>query len=147
MMGVPQLLLDPETRKQDPQLTVKMLEEDMTYGEFLNILTATATGFVVTPGSVRAVGRRIAGKGRRRPRTGPGARGAAADDTPRTGCLGDADGRWRPTQAAPAAPPPLPRTMTDLMAQKGVPGAARGPEPGPAPAGPTRQRRRRHWPI
>lgn len=138
MLGVPQLLLDPETRKQDPQLTVKMLEEDMTYGEFLNILTATATGFVVTPGTVRAVGRRIAGKG---PTEAPPPAPAPEAPPPTTLRAPDASvtqlAGGAPTQAAPAAPPPLPRTMGELQAQKGVPGAARGPELGPAPAGPT----------
>jgi hypothetical protein len=139
MFAAPALLLDPKMKAADPRALEAGLNEPVTYGELIDIITQ----FGVPAG----VGAKVAGRGLQAlrgqaagraatvpgPAVVPGA-AAAAPPTPRAPdvSLTQAGAGIAQPGTVPAPAPPLPRTMGELMAQKGVPEAA-GAKPAAAP--------------
>jgi len=135
IMGVPQLLFDPETRKQDPRLTEQMLAEPIRYDELANMVAQLA----MMPAMNKALG-----MGRK-----PGAAGApevatapVGPEAPPPATLRAADPSvTRMGQAAPAAPSAevtitVPRTLEELQSAMLGGRTLAEIKAGPAPAAP-----------
>lgn len=110
--AVPALLADPTLKKADPRAIEEGLNQPVTYGELIDMVTQ----FVVPAGTGLGALRRVQGKGKV-PVPEAGAPPAA------------------PAAAAAAGPPSAPAAPDVSLTRMGAAGAAEAPRAAPAPAG------------